>query len=139
MDPRQNPSHDWTPGPTGHALKQGSDQQGLDLCLCEQVINEGCKSRDYAAGILSAFKRDYPTLVRAVKTRETAQTVLMHKLRFIKSMCKAGLLEEKEKNLMLVRFCPTAVLQSQGRSVAACSEHPLLHASWATGLAVRSA
>lgn len=72
------------------------------------MIDEGCASRDRAAAILAAFKRDYPTLVRAVKTRETAQTVLMHKLRFINSMSKAGLLEEKEKNLMLVRTPPSA-------------------------------
>eukprot|EP00892_Ulva_mutabilis_P004618 jgi/Ulvmu1/2528/UM138_0033.1 len=69
--------------------------------VVQAVIDEGSKSRDGAAAVLAAFKRDYPTLVRAVKTRETAQTVLMHKLRFIKSMSKAGLLEEKEKNLML--------------------------------------
>jgi hypothetical protein len=67
-----------------------------------QVIEEGTFSRNNAVELLEGFKRDYPTLVRAVKTRATAQTVLMHKARFVNSMLKAGLLEEKEGNQLLV-------------------------------------
>jgi hypothetical protein len=68
-----------------------------------QVIAEGTQMRDKAAELLHNFRRDYPTLVRAVKTRATSQTVLMHKNRFVQSMVKAGLLEEKEGNQLLVR------------------------------------
>jgi hypothetical protein len=74
-----------------------------------QIISEGKACRDRARGLLSALRRDYPTLVRAVKTRETAQTVLMHKSRFVQSLEKAGLLEEKEANLFLVRVDSKAV------------------------------
>jgi hypothetical protein len=38
-----------------------------------------------------------------VKTRDTARTVLMHKSRFVSSLAKAGLLEEKESNILEVR------------------------------------
>ena len=68
-----------------------------------QVIQEGSYSKDRATDLLAGFKRDYPTLVRAVKTRAASQTVLMHKNRFVHSMLKAGVLEEKEGNQLLVR------------------------------------
>lgn len=67
-----------------------------------QVIKEGRGSRDKAAEVLGFFRRDYPVIVRAVKTRETSQTVLLHKSRFVKSLAKAGLLEEREANKLEV-------------------------------------
>lgn len=67
-----------------------------------QVISEGRWSKERAAELLAGFRRDYPTLVRAVKTRSTSQTVLMHKSRFVHGMLKAGLLQEKEGNQLLV-------------------------------------
>lgn len=84
-----------------------------------QVIAEGNYARDRAADLLAGFRRDYPTLVRAVKTRATAQTVLMHKNRFVQSMLKAGLLEEKEGNQLLVRLLVFASLNERS-STASC-------------------
>jgi hypothetical protein len=67
-----------------------------------QVLAEGAKSRQLALSLLASFKKDYPTIVRAVKTRETSQTVLMHKSKFVRSLAKAGLLEDKEANILEV-------------------------------------
>jgi hypothetical protein len=63
---------------------------------------EGQRAKEEASGLLGYYRQDYPSIVRAVKTRDTACTVLMHKSRFVKSLAKAGLLEDKEANILEV-------------------------------------
>lgn len=67
------------------------------------MIAEGKHAKDDAAQLLGYYRQDYPSIVRAVKTRDTACTVLAHKSRFVASLAKAGLLEEKEANILEAR------------------------------------
>jgi hypothetical protein len=83
------------------------DQAGTRL-LHLQVKAEGAKSRQRAASLLDSFKQGHPAIVRAVRTRNMSQSVLMHKWQFVKSLAKAGLLGETETDTLQVlspHFC----------------------------------
>ena len=71
-----------------------------------QVLGEGRAAQQAAAELLGYFRQDYPGVTQAVKTRDTARTVLMHKSRFVASLLKAGLLEAKEANQLEARRRP---------------------------------
>lgn len=72
-----------------------------------QIIEEGSTSRAKAAEELRIYQNEFPELVRAIKTRDTSKTVLMHKNRHTNALHKVGLLRTKEANMIRVRcsFC----------------------------------
>ena len=101
--------------------------------VCVQVIHEGKAAQDQAAQLLGYFRQDYPIIVRAVKTRDTARTVLMHKSRFVSSLAKAGLLEEKESNTLEVRYCKgIRTFCAGGIAACLCSAAPTCNSSSVT-------
>jgi hypothetical protein len=70
-----------------------------------QIIEEGRISHTKAAEELRIYQHEFPELVRAVKTRDTSKTVLMHKDRHVTALHKVGVLKTKEANAIRVRFC----------------------------------
>jgi len=78
---------------------EGVGHEGEEEAMWE-VIGEAEVLCKHAHDFIRGLKCSYPEFIIAVKTKQVARTVLMHKERYVKKLAHAGLVEERELGVL---------------------------------------